>query len=138
MVRHATFDDIDQLIAIFEKANRESDNYDQFDGDVARRSMEVRILNPYSLVLITDRGDGALVASVSDSIYSRQLQVVNEFLYAESEGAALVRRFRQWGEAWPNARISIWTSYGGAMGERAERLFARLGFEKMGNQYKVK
>jgi len=138
LIRHATFADIDACVDVFEKANSLSENYSSFDRDICGASLKVRLFNPYSLVLVNEKLDGVVVGVASPCIYAKSMKVGNEFLYAESEGLALVRGYLRWARGWgEDADIMLATSFGGALGERAERLFSLLGAQPIGTQFKV-
>lgn len=137
MIRHASAKDILACLDVFEKAARLSSHYSTFDLDITERNLRVRLLNPYSLVLVNERCDGVLVGVAGSPLYSSSIRVCNEFLYAESEGLALIRGYLKWAKAWGDAEINFCTSFGGELGERAERLIARLGLTSIGKQFRV-
>lgn len=137
MIRHASAQDIDACLNVFQRAASLSPHYPNFCRTVAERSLRTRILNPYSLVLINERNDGVIVGVAGSPLYSDQIRVGNEFLYAESEGLALIRGYLRWAKAWGNVEINFCTSFGGELGERAERILQRMGFTTIGRQFRV-
>lgn len=137
MIRHATYADMDACLDVFEKASDLSGYYSDFDRDIASQNLAIRIMNPYSLVLVNDRLDGVLVGLATPSIHTRKTKVCNEFLYADSEGESFIRKYLQWAKGWGDAEINFATSFGGKKGRRAERLLERLGFVETGKQFRV-
>lgn len=137
MIRHAAASDIGACLDVIEKANRLSPHYSSFDRSIAESNLRLRLLNPYSLVLINERNDGVLVGVAGAPLYSSSLRVGNEFLYAESEGLALIRGYLRWAKAWGDVEINFCTSFGGELGNRAERLLQRLGLTPIGQQFRV-
>lgn len=138
MIRHATLKDLDQCVEICVIARDKSDNYSSFNVDVVRQNLLMRMLNPYSLVLVNSNMDGLLVAVASPSFYFDGYRTGNEFLFADSEGANFVRRYLRWAKNWPGeVEINFCTSFGGADGERAEALVQKMGLREIGKQYRV-
>ena len=137
MIRHANIDDIEQCLDVCAKASSLSGNYGEFNRSIARQSLRVRILNPYSLVLTNENRDGLLIGIATPSIHTTQIKVANEFLYADSEGAAFIKSYLRWANAWGNTEINFCTSFGGEKGARAEKLLQRLGFSEIGKQFRV-
>lgn len=137
MIRHAGLDDIGACLDVCEKASEESENYGKFHRGIAERNLRVRILNPYSLVLINEKSDGVLIGLATPSTHTVQIRVSNEFLYAQSEGVALIRAYLRWAKEWGDADINFCVSFGGEKGERASRLLKKLGLTEIGKLHRV-
>lgn len=138
MIRHAAYTDIDQCVDLIRKANTASDNYQRpFNADRVKQDLMVRVMNPYSLILVNDDVSGLLVAFAIES-YFFGYKTANEFFYAEKDGLALIREYKRWAMQWgDNTIVDISLSFGGVRGQRAQKVFEREGFEVVGPQMRL-
>lgn len=135
---HAAIKDIPKIIEICQEGHDLSPTYAASSTcpDRAAESLAGMICDPKCAVLFN--GHGVLIGVAAPQWYSDSLVITNLFYYARKDGLSLLREFIRWGERFPGENtISISTSFGGELGQRAEAVLSKLGATKIGTNYKV-
>lgn len=92
-----------------------------------------------ALVLVDEDAEGwirgFLIGATDTHWYSDERYAISLLVFAERPGAgrAMVRRFVKWAlEEVGASQVILDTSFGGEFGERAERVYERIGLRRVG------
>jgi hypothetical protein len=135
---HATSEDIEDILQLCIRAHDVSEAYQGigYDIDVARRNLKGMLMSP--LVFIGYNGTGVIIGVASPSWYRNGYDVADVFFYAEKNGLQLIKEYIAWAKDFLSPDISLGVTFGGEAGERTERLYEKLGLERVGSTFKVK
>jgi len=140
MIRDATLEDIDDLIALGEAMRAESlEPYPPIDREIARAYVAAAVQRPATFLLAlaeTDRPIGMITAVAGPYCFSPVLRAASDLLFVLPEyrggmtAMKLIARFQEWTAdiGAVSATMSVAT---GVHPERTGKLFQRMGFRPM-------
>lgn len=140
MIRRATLGDLDAIAELMKHAHHTSGSYNGIPYNEARTRMVLEnfLSKPKVWFYVTDEVDAMLIGEVTSSWLHDGLTAMTHVVFAKEGvfGLPLVRGFLKWARSWNGVKkIQITTSFAGPRGERANKLFKRLGLIPAGTQF---
>lgn len=135
---YASISQLKEIVDLCYKAYQLSDNHSKETANIKKSVSTISnlITNPYGLVLYN--GTAVLIAVATPSLFKDGLLIANLLFYADKNGIPLLKEYSSWAKGFPGSNeIYMSCSYGGYKGDRAEKLFEKLGLERVGSQFKV-
>lgn len=133
---HATMGDIEAILDLCQEAHDQSPTYQHLTAnrDRARDHLKQMILNP--MFFVGYNGEGVVIGMASPAWWHDGLMIADLFCYARKGGLPLIKGFIRWAKGFPgDNEIIIGTTFGAD--DRADRLYQRLGFKRIGAQYTI-
>lgn len=143
MIRQATGSDLEALVTLCREAWEVSPYKGvPFNERRTRNSMKMRLMVPNCYVGVVENNgiQGLIVGGIVPLSWAYGDLASDEILYIRPQyrghGVALIRGFIDWAKGFASVKaIMPGVSFGGDEGERSERLYERLGFQRIGSVF---
>lgn len=139
MIRKAVMQDVPKLFELGKRIHALSADRDIPLNEVTTKTHIAGLITSSSgFVLIDEVGDeitGVVMGMSDELFFSRHRYAIPLIAYAERRGAFvwMVKRFVKWAiEIRQVKQVILDTSFGGDLGAKTEKIYARLGYERVG------
>lgn len=142
MIRRAQMHDIPKLFELGKRIHAQSLDRDIPLNEMTTKTKIAGLIGSASGFVLIDEVDDEItgvVMGMSDELFfSRHRYAIPFIAYAERRGAFvwMVKRFIKWAfECRQVKQVVLDTSFGGDLGLQTEKIYTRLGFERVGTTF---